>query len=111
MSRYEACAAHVQTAAALLDLVPEEHHVELADLVPSVAVVLWWRYRGGRASAEALAARFRVSRATAFRWLAALKSNTGAPAPSVAPRTPGSRSGSPAPMGAADGRSRVGVVR
>lgn len=112
MSRYEACAAHVHTAAALLELVPEDRHIELAGLVPSVSVVLWWRYRGCRASAEALADRFKVSRATAFRWLAALREVAEATDTRLpAPRMPGRIHGSPAPMGATDGRRKTGDAK
>lgn len=100
--------AHVRTAAGLLELVPPDRHLELADLVPSVAVVLWWRQRGHRVSAECLQARFGVSRATAFRWQRALKDHDTEAAEL---RQPGRPAGCPAPMGADDARCRMGVAR
>lgn len=106
MSRYTS--SHVRTAALLLDMVPEDRHLELAELVPAVTVVLWWRSRGGRASAEAFADRFNVSRATAFRWRAALKGTREGVA---LPRLPGCFDGSLAPLGAGDARATVGADR
>lgn len=103
--------AHVRTAAALLEMVPEDRHLELADLVPSVAVVLWWRQRGHRVSFECLQARFGVSRATAFRWQRALKDHDSQTAQAATLRLPGRTAGCPAPMGADDARCRMGVAR
>lgn len=46
-------------------------------MLPLVDVVLWVKQQEAPVSAQDLAARYNVSRATAFRWAAALRAHAG----------------------------------
>ena len=67
---------HFSVAAFLLDRLPLEHHLELFDLLPEAAVTEWVRARSSWSRpdlAVAMTRRWRISRATAYRWLNAIE--------------------------------------